>query len=138
MFSNYDFSAAKRQIDPIISAIDRGFIALRPSPKLLEAALIFARSNNFTREHGDSDWSGFDGWSLVFIVDGVLQDAGCRMVFVLEKLWEIGYRWPMQNREFRIRILAKIGSTVCPVYSVFRYIWPVVWYDIQVLWVQIW
>ena len=90
MFSNYDFSAAKRQIDPIISAIDRGFIALRPSPKLLEAALIFARSNNFTREHGDPDWSGFDGSSLVFIVDGVLQDAGCRMVFVLEKLWEIG------------------------------------------------
>lgn len=83
-------SSPLTKIDPIISAIDRGFIALRPSPKLLEAALIFARSNNFTREHGDPDWSGFDGSSLVFIVDGVLQDAGCRMVFVLEKLWEIG------------------------------------------------
>eukprot|EP00913_Durusdinium_trenchii_P013130 g12325.t1 len=36
----------------------RGFIALRPSAKLLEAALIFARTNNFTVKDG---W-GHTGW----------------------------------------------------------------------------
>lgn len=32
----------------------------------------------------------------------------------------------MPDREFTIRILTKIGFTVCPVYSGFPYIWPVV------------
>ncbi|CAK9008063.1 Uncharacterized protein SCF082_LOCUS9704 [Durusdinium trenchii] len=39
-------------------ALNIGFIALRPSAKLLEAALIFARTNNFTVKDG---W-GHTGW----------------------------------------------------------------------------
>lgn len=39
-----------------------GFIAVRPSPQLLEAALIFARSNNFTIRDGAS---ARDGASLL-------------------------------------------------------------------------
>ncbi|CAL1141568.1 unnamed protein product [Cladocopium goreaui] len=39
-------------------ALNIGFIAVRPSPQLLEAALIFARSNNFTIRDG---W-GNTGW----------------------------------------------------------------------------
>ena len=48
---------------PSMSSDGQGFIALRPDRKLLEAALIFARSNNFTIK--DGAFSGLMGSGLL-------------------------------------------------------------------------